>query len=122
MTYPEAKVADELEKEMRNALGKRAPAWELETISDRPPMRDGRPSQRLFGELEHLAREWEIPLHQETSALPSVAGLVPATAGVLCGVGPVARDLGTPHESIRRISLVQRTLLCAQWLAKGIEA
>jgi D-alanine-D-alanine ligase len=121
MTYPEAKVADTLEREMRAALGRRGPAWELELISDRPPMRERRAGQRLIKTLEDVAGDWEIPLSRESSAFPSVAGLAPARIGCVCGVGPVARDLGTPHEAVRRISLVQRTLLMALWLARQIE-
>jgi hypothetical protein len=30
----------------------------------------------------------------------------------------VARDLGTPHESVQRISLIQRTLLLGQFLVE----
>ncbi len=121
MTYPEAKVADEVERELRAALGRRGPTWELELISDRPPMKERRATKRLIKTLEDFAVEWEIPLQHESSVLPSVAGLVPARTGCVCGVGPVARDLGTPHEAVRRISLVQRTLLLAEWLARQIE-
>ena len=32
--------------------------------------------------------------------------------------GPVARDLGTPNESVQRIGLIQRTLLLAEFLAR----
>jgi D-alanine-D-alanine ligase len=39
----------------------------------------------------------------------------------LCGMGPVARDLGTPNEAVQRISLVQRTLLLAEFLANQLE-
>jgi hypothetical protein len=37
-------------------------------------------------------------------------------AACVCGLGPVARDLGTPQEAVQRISLVQRTLLLADYL------
>jgi len=37
---------------------------------------------------------------------------------VLCGLGPVARDTYTPDESVDRISLMQRTLLLAEFLAR----
>ena len=46
------------------------------------------------------------------------AGLVPERTACLCGLGPVARDLGTPHEAVQRISLVQRTLLLARYLVE----
>ncbi len=45
-----------------------------------------------------------------------MAGLVPEPASVVCGVGPVTRDRGTPDEAVQRISLVQRTLLLAEYL------
>jgi hypothetical protein len=39
----------------------------------------------------------------------------------VCGVGPVARALYTPDESVDRISLMQRTLLLAEFLCeKGL--
>ncbi len=41
---------------------------------------------------------------------------MPEDQPVLCGLGPVARDLRTPQESLLRISLVQRTLLLTQFL------
>jgi D-alanine-D-alanine ligase len=50
--------------------------------------------------------------------LPSVAGLVPAGTAVVCGLGPVARDLYQPHEAVSRLSMLQRTLLLAEFLAK----
>ena len=79
-------------------------------------MKDRRPSGRLARSLAKVAEKWEIPLERESSVWPSVAGLVPASAGAVCGVGPVARDLYTPHEAVDRISLMQRTLLLAQFL------
>jgi hypothetical protein len=39
----------------------------------------------------------------------------------VCGVGPVARDLYTPHEAVNRISLMQRTLLMVELLAQDIK-
>jgi D-alanine-D-alanine ligase len=116
MTYPDATGADELERELRGSLGRRGPRWELEMISDRPPMKERRATTRLVESLREVAAEWEIPLKHESSVWPSVAGLVPSKTAVLCGVGPVARDLGTPQEAVRRISMVQRTLLLAEFL------
>jgi D-alanine-D-alanine ligase len=121
MTYPDAKVADDTERQMRAALGSRGPRWELESIVDRPPMSERRTTARLYRSLEQIAQRWEIPLDSESSVWPSVAGLVPAKIPCLCGVGPVARDLGTPHEAMQRISLVQRTLLLAEYLASTME-
>ncbi|MHC4090999.1 MAG: ATP-grasp domain-containing protein [Planctomycetota bacterium] len=104
VTYPEESVADEVEQEMRAILGKLRPKWELERVSARPPMKERRANLRLAKALTNLAVEWELTLKRESSVWPSVAGLVPAKTACVCGVGPVARDLGTPNEAVRRIS------------------
>jgi D-alanine-D-alanine ligase len=116
VTYPERALAEDLEQKMRSILTKGGIRWELELISDRPPMKERRGGQRLLRSLIQVAGRWEIPLKRESSVWPSVAGLVPARTACLCGVGPVARDLGTPQEAVQRISLIQRTLLLAQFL------
>ncbi|MCK4659015.1 MAG: ATP-grasp domain-containing protein [Phycisphaerae bacterium] len=121
VTFPDAKAADEVEQKMRAGLGKQRLRWELQEISNRPPMKERRGNLRLAKSLADVAEQWDIPLKRESSVWPSVAGLVPAKTACLCGIGPVARDLGTPHEAIQRISLVQRTLLLAEFLAKDIE-
>jgi D-alanine-D-alanine ligase len=46
---------------------------------------------------------------------------VPVKTPCLCGLGPVARELSTPNEAVQRISLVQRTLLLAEFLANQLE-
>jgi hypothetical protein len=115
-------VADAVETRMRTSVARGGVRWELERISDRPAMQDRKASVDLFGALQAVARKWEIPLERESSATPSVAGLVPETTPCLCGLGPVARDLGTPQESVQRISLVQRTLLLAQFLLERSRA
>ncbi len=120
MTYPDAKVADEVEERMRSVLKTKGPRWELKLISDRPPMRERRINLQLARALERVAEEWEIPLHHESSVWPSVAGLVPSKVACVCGVGPDAWNLGTPNESVERVSLVQRTLLLTQFLAKDL--
>lgn len=120
VTYPTTKVADKLEKEMRDILGKKGLRWELVLASDRPPMAKTRKSQQLVREMETIAAKWDIPLESESSLWPSVAGLAPKDAQVLCGVGPVATDLYTSQEAVHRISLVQRTLLLAEYLARQI--
>ena len=73
-------------------------------------------------DLEAVAADWEIPLKRESSVWPSVAGLVPPKTPVIYGIGPVARDLGTPQEAVQRISLIQRTLLLAEFLLAESEA
>jgi D-alanine-D-alanine ligase len=116
VTYPDHALADDLEEKMRAILRKDGIRWELQQISDRPPMRERRGGQRLLRSLMSVAEQWEIPLKRESSVWPSVAGLVPARTACLCGVGPVARELGTAQEAVLRISLIQRTLLLAEYL------
>jgi D-alanine-D-alanine ligase len=122
LTYPETAVADEVEERMRAALGRKGPRWELERVSDRPPMKERRSTLRLARAVESVAEKWEIPLRHESSVWASVGGLVPPRTSCLCGVGPVARDIGTPQEAVQRISLVQRTLLLAEYMARKSES
>ena len=61
-------------------------------------------------------------MRKEGSAWPSVGGLVPARTACLCGMGPVARDLRTPNEAVWRLSLMQRTLLLAEFLAHELSS
>jgi D-alanine-D-alanine ligase len=122
VTYPEPMIAATIEARMREMIGKKGLRCELEPISDRPPMTERRATLRLAKALQRVADDWEIPLKRESSVWPSVAGLVPSRTACLCGVGPVARDLGTPHEAVQRISLIQRTLLLAEFLARHVDA
>jgi D-alanine-D-alanine ligase len=120
VTYLDRRRADAYEKRMRAILEEGGSArWTLESVSDRPPMREHRRDTALAESLKQVASAWEIPLEAKTSVWPSAGGLAPAATAVVCGLGPVARDLYTPHESVQRISLVQRTLLLAQFLAQG---
>ena len=121
VTYPDVTAADGIEETMRSTLGKGKPKWELERITSRPPMKERRTNARLAQSFVDLATEWEMSFKRESSVWPSVAGVVPAKTACICGVGPVARDLGTPHESVQRASLVRRTLLLAEFLTKVIE-
>ena len=116
VTYADAEKADAAEREVRSILGKGGLRWTLEVLSDRPPMRERKPSQALFKDVSRIAQDWEIPLKAESSVWPSVAGLAPEGVGALCGVGPIVRDLYTPQEAVQRISLLQRTLLLTQFL------
>jgi D-alanine-D-alanine ligase len=121
LTYPDQATADRMDSELRTILGRKGPRWELELYSDRPPMPERRATLRLVKQFGDVAAEWDIPLKRESSTWPSVAGLVPAKTACLCGIGPVARNLRTPSEAVQRISLVQRTLLLAQFLARQLE-
>lgn len=122
MTYRDARRADAAVERIRAILGKGGPGWELAFVSDRPPMRARSVNARLMTRLAKIAARWDIPLKAEFSRWPSVAGLVPADTPCVCGVAPEARDRGTPNEAVQRISLVQRTLLLAEFLASDLEA
>ena len=121
MTYRDTKRADDALRKLRAILGTGGPKWELVQISDRPPMRERSANARLLAKLTDIAKRWDIPLKPEFSRWPSVAGLVPADTPCLCGIGPETRDRGTPQEAVQRISLVQRTLLLAEYLAADLE-
>ena len=121
MSYLDPAKADQAEASMRTALGRGGPKWRLSQLSDRPPIVERPTNEPLVAALEAAAARWEIPLERDSSAWPSVAGLVPDDTAVVCGVGPVTRDRGTPDEAVQRISLVQRTLLLAEYLIGQLE-
>ncbi len=113
-SFPNLRAADQLEQRIIAVLQKgRA---ELALLSDRPPMPSRRINNALLKRLCDVAAQWEIAINKETSLWPSVAGLVPPQVPVVCGLGPVARGLYTGQEAVSRISLVQRTLLLAEFL------
>ena len=118
VTYFNAEDAERVERRMREILGKRGRTWKLTLLSDRPPMKERAAGVRLAKTLEELCRDLELPVGHHSSAWPSVAGLVPARVGCVCGLGPVCRDRGTAAEAIQRVSLVQRALLLAAYLGK----
>lgn len=116
LSYSDPGLAAETEHRMRELLGREGYQWEMELISDRPPMKRRKSNDRIVRDLSDVAAAWEVPFAYESSLWPSVAGLVPSSASVICGMGPVARDLDTPNESVQRISILQRTLLLSQYL------
>jgi len=120
LSYLDPKLADETEERMKEILGRKELRWSLEKISERPPMRERRINMKLAKELAKVAANWEIPLEHESSLLPSVGGLVQSNVPVVCGIGPVAKDLYTPQEAVNRTSLIQRALLMAELLAERI--
>ena len=117
VSYPDAKLVGAVEDSMRAILKKEGFRVMLEETSDRPPLVENREDQALYERLAAIAEEWDIPLSRESSAWPSVAGLVPPGTATVCGMGPVGEELYTPRETVQRISLVQRTLLLAGFLA-----
>ena len=120
-SYPDMKSISTLETEIKNILQGDGVRWNLVMVSDRPPMIESRKNVALIKQLTAIADEWDIPLRSESSLWPSVAGLVPTKVSVACGVGPVAIDLYTSREAVSRISVVQRTLLLAQFLLSQTE-
>ncbi|MBD3267970.1 ATP-grasp domain-containing protein [bacterium] len=116
MTYAKPKTADETEQQMRQMLAKEGFRFELDLLSDRPPLPRRRIAQQAAKGMAEVASRLDLSLQTQSSALPSVAGLVPASVPVLCGLGPVARDLYTPKEAISRIGLLQRALILSQYL------
>jgi D-alanine-D-alanine ligase len=120
-SYPTKKAGDLLEEEIRKIFSKPKIKWTLETISDRPPMKTRKKDNRLLEGLSTIAQEWEIPYMQEASVWPSVAGLVKPGTPVVCGMGPSVRDLYTSKECVERLSIIQRTLLLAQYLVTQVK-
>jgi D-alanine-D-alanine ligase len=121
LSYGEESVADEAEGQIKEILGKEGFKWELRLLSDRPPMKKRPANHHLAESLAEVAFQWDIPFGRESSLWPSVCGLVPSYVAAVCGLGPVAKDLYTPREAVERISLLQRTLLLAEFLAKAVK-
>ena len=115
-SFPTKKAADELHERILSTLGKAPISWNLEEVSNRPPMKTGRRRNELLSSVQAIAAEWEIPFATESSVWPSAAGLVKAGTPVLCGMGPVVKGLCTAREAVERISIIQRTLLLSQFL------
>jgi D-alanine-D-alanine ligase len=118
LTYLDVKRADAAEDKVRGILGKNTLKWSVELVSDRPAMKDRVANKRLASAVLGTAADWGIELRADSSVWPSVGGLVTGQTGVACGMGPVARHLYTPHEAVQRMSLIQRTLLLAQFLLR----
>jgi D-alanine-D-alanine ligase len=117
VSYLDAKAADTVEAQMREIITTKEFHCSLELIADRPAMQKNKRTDSLYKQLKEVANQWDIPLNREASLYPSVAGLVPSSRAVICGLGPVARDVDTPQEAVLRLSLMQRTLLLAQYLS-----
>ena len=115
-TYPTPAAGDAAARKMRGILGKGGPQWELVNATTRPPFVERPAGRRLAAELARLASDLDFAVERGSSAGPSVAGLVPADRACVCALGPVARGLRTPQEAVKRITLVQRSLLLAEFL------
>ena len=115
-SFPNKKSGDTLEAEIKSIASQSKQKWTVERVSDRPPMKARKKNNPLLESLLAIAEQWDIPLHPESSVWPSVGGLANPKTPVLCGLAPCARDLYTSKECAGRVSLIQRTLLLAQYL------
>jgi hypothetical protein len=120
-SFAKIKSADELENKMRQILGKGGIKWSLDCISNRPPMKVKKTNNLQLDSLKKIANQWDIPFSIESSLWPSVGGLVKQGTPVVCGMGPIAKDLYTSRECIERVSLIQRTLLLSQYLISKLK-
>ena len=120
-SYPSERSAESLDGQIREILKQKGIVCKVELLSTRPALKERRATVRMAKALQNIAAEWDIPLKRESSVWPSVAGLVPAPKGVICGLGPVASDIYTPNERVDRMSLLQRTLLLAEYLSSQIK-
>jgi D-alanine-D-alanine ligase len=119
-SYLDPKIADRAEEDMNEIIkGGGGVTSTVSLVSDRPPMKERRANNRIIKTLKETASDWDILLEAESSLWPTVAGLVPPSKAVICGIGPVARDLYTFKESVRRVSIIERTLLLAEFLLKS---
>jgi D-alanine-D-alanine ligase len=116
ITYSDPQDAVDAEAQVRDILGSGGPRWKLDQVSDRPPLQKRRSNRQLAARLGDVAKHWDLEWKVDSSVWPSVAGLAPESTAVLCGFGPVTRDLQTPNEAVQRLSLVQRTLLLGEFL------
>ena len=115
VSYLASRKAQGLEADLRAILKGSKFKTGLEIVSDRPPMQEKKTNLRLADSLGEVAKAWEIPFSVESSLWPSAGGLV-SRIPVVCGLGPTPKDLYTPQEGVNRTSLIQRTLLLAEFL------
>ena len=124
VSYRDAKSLKAAEEQIQAILsngGARSVSWQLEEISNRPPLRESKTSAALANRIKTVGESWDIPVTIGSSLLPSVAGLFPTEVPVVCGMGPAVEDINTPHERIRRLSFIRQTLLLTQFLLKQVE-
>jgi D-alanine-D-alanine ligase len=118
LNYLDERVADRVVAAMRKLLESSKDGFKasLNLMSDRPPMVRRPENEPLLASIKEAANRWELPFDEDSSLLPSVAGLVPAGTPVVCGIGPAATEAFTTHEAVERIGVVQKTLLLTQFL------
>lgn len=115
VSYLDERKVQKVEAEIRESLKGNKFKVSMERLADRPPMREKKNNLNLAQALSEVAQAWEIPFCIETSLWPSAGGLV-SRIPVVCGLGPAPKGLYTPHEAVGRTSLIQRTLLLAEFL------
>ncbi len=119
--YGDEKMADTAERQIRKILCGGTVKYNFEMTSDRPPMKLRNSNRHLAKKLSNIAQKWDIPIAQESSLWPTIGGLVPTSTGAVCGLGPVAKNLYTPQEAVQRVSVLQRTLLLAEFLLNEVQ-
>lgn len=87
-----------------------------EKLEGRPPLKRSKDNNLLIEQLQKISDRWQLPFGIEASLFPSAAGVVPEGIPVICGLGPACENLYTPHESVNRGELLQRTLLLTLFL------
>jgi D-alanine-D-alanine ligase len=117
ISYLDPDKALALEAKIRDLFIPNGLGASLNLVSDRPPLWPNSDGQNLVRTLAAAAGGWDVTLKAMSSRWPTVAGLAPAGVAALSSLGPVTRDLCTAREAVQRISLVQRTLLLARFLA-----
>ncbi len=118
VSFYEEKYLDEAVKKLHKLLKnkKNNTKVTLSEVSNRPPFIERTKSKKLSMKFKKIAKEIDIELENTVSLWPSAAGLVAADIPVICGIGPVAENIHTPKERIKRISLLQRTLILTKYL------
>ena len=119
VTYFDEALVNQTEERMRAILGKKGPKWKLSMWSDRPPMKERAAGLRLAKALEGVSEGFKLPIDRESSTWPSVAGLVPAKVGCMCGAGPVCRE-GAVGPAVPARGPARRALRDAAGAAGGL--
>lgn len=119
MNYASTINANKLESTILEIVKKKR-LYKIIKDAERPPLPKRSINKKLAEEIINIARDYEIGLSCQSSAWPSVAGLVPATIPVVCGMGPLSKELYTPNEAINRLSLIQRCLILADYLSRDL--
>ncbi len=117
-SYKRSSAADRVSSEVQRLFdgSKDGVRVFLESAVDRPEFSVGAGGRALLAALSQAAERWQIELKSSSALLPSVAGFVPDSVPVVCGLGPAAFESFTATESVSRLSLVQRTLVLSEYL------